>query len=227
MTGSLQFAFLAALALATAGCGGIEGVGVPGGLNARRVELAQPIVDERTLQYDIQYAGNEVLPSLPEQLELATFLQDSGTTGGDFIAVAVEPAATAQLSLERQRQLVGLLRNWGYQAAGTGSGTAGGFGQSALVLVQQVRLLQPPGCIGDSAGAVIAKPSDVAMARMGCSTSYNLGLMVADPRDLADGAAVMGPADAERAAFLLRTYRTRDPRLDQQPGPGGYTPSGT
>lgn len=216
---------LLATALTTAGCSGVEGVGVPGGLDARRVELAQPVVMERTLHHDVAYAGNELLPSSAEQLALHDFLLAVGASRDDFLAVAVEPAATAQVTLERQRQLVGLLRGWGFQAAATGNGTAGGFGQTAMVLIQQLRLLQPEGCIGDSAQAVIAQPNEVAMSRIGCSTAHNLGLMVEDPRDLI-AAQAMTPPDGERAAFLFQQYRTRDPAVDRLRAAGGFTPLG-
>lgn len=210
---------------ATAACSGVEGVGVPGGLNARRVELAQPVVMERTLHHDLAYAGNEILPSAGEQLALRDFLVAVDANRDDFLVVAVEPAATAQLTLERERQLVGLLQGWGFRAAGTAGGTAGGFGQNALVLVQQLRLLQPEGCIGDSAQAVIAQANEVAMSRIGCSTAHNLGLMVKNPRDLVSAQPMSG-ADGERAAFLYQKYRTRDPALDKQALSGGFAPVG-
>lgn len=216
---------LLATLLGLAGCSGMEGVGVPGGLNARRVELAQPVVMERTLHHDIAYQGNEILPSSAQQVALREFLMAVEANPDDFLAVAVEPAATAQLTLERERQLVGLLRGWGFRAAGTAGGTAGGFGQNALVLVQQLRLLQPAGCIADSAQAVIAQANEVAMHRIGCSTAHNLGLMVKDPRDLV-AAQPMSGADGERAAFLYQKFRTRDPALDRQRQNGGFTPQG-
>jgi pilus assembly protein CpaD len=42
---------------------------------------------------------------------------------------------------------------------------------------------------------------------MGCSNEINLGLMVADPNDLARGRP-LAPADAERAALSVQKYRT-------------------
>src|SRR3546814_7731649 len=40
----------------------------------------------------------------------------------------------------------------------------------------------------------------------GCSTAYNLGVMVADPADLARG-RTLDPADAERSALSVQRYR--------------------
>jgi pilus assembly protein CpaD len=41
----------------------------------------------------------------------------------------------------------------------------------------------------------------------GCANAANLGMMVADPRDLVEG-RTFGPGDGEKGALDIRTYRT-------------------
>jgi pilus assembly protein CpaD len=43
-------------------------------------------------------------------------------------------------------------------------------------------------------------------ANFGCATETNLGLMVANPRDLVNG-KTLGPADAEATAKAVQNYR--------------------
>src|SRR3546814_6996877 len=48
----------------------------------------------------------------------------------------------------------------------------------------------------------------------GCSTAYNLGLMVADPADLASG-RTLDPADAERASLSIFRYRLAEKESEE------------
>ena len=57
-----------------AGCSGIYGANVPGGLNARRVDIPQPVMQEQLLTYQVNYDGGEVMLSAAEQSRLADFL---------------------------------------------------------------------------------------------------------------------------------------------------------
>lgn len=50
-------------------------------------------------------------------------------------------------------------------------------------------------------------------AGFGCSTAYNLAVMIADPNDLARGRE-LDPADAERASLSILRYRIGDPKVD-------------
>jgi type IV pilus biogenesis protein CpaD/CtpE len=221
-------AWLVALTLPLlAACSGIYGANVPGGLDARRVDLAQPVVHEQLLNHQLRYQAAEVVPSPAEQARLADFLFARDVQPGSFIAISVEPAATPALTAGREQGLRSLLQRWGYQAGVAVGQARAGSGQSAILLVHQLVLLPPEGCAGASAAAVIAKPNEVAISRMGCATAHNLGVMVADKRDLIAGAP-LGVSDGERAAQLYNYYRNRDHALElgEEADPGGFSPSG-
>jgi type IV pilus biogenesis protein CpaD/CtpE len=222
-------AWLVALTLPLlAACSGIYGANVPGGLDARRVDLAQPVAQQQLLNHQVTYAAMEVIPSTAEQAKLADFLFARDVQPGAFIALTVEPAATPALTAGREQALRTLLQRWGYQSGiATSGGTRAGSGQSALVIVQQLVLLPPEGCAGASAAAVIAKPNEVAISRMGCATAHNLGVMVSDKRDLLAGDALAGVSDGERAAQLYDYYRHREHALErgEEEDPGGFSPA--
>ncbi len=210
-------------------CTGTQGVGVPGGLNARRVDLAQPVVNERVVSHDLTFRNGsaQFQPGAPDAL--VEFLASNGIEPGEQIAVAVEPAVTPQLTEQRRAAVNGLLSGLGLVPTGSGA-RAGAIGQgdSALLVVHQIYLTEPAGCAGTSAVGRIAQDNEVAISRFGCATAYNLGQMIADPRDLIAGRE-MGPSDGERAAFLLRSYKLRQHALDRDAAggqAGSFTPGG-
>lgn len=51
-------------------------------------------------------------------------------------------------------------------------------------------------------------PQNAPLTNLGCSTQANLGLMIANPRDLINGQKG-GPYNAERAAFAIERYQNR------------------
>lgn len=218
---------LAALLLAA--CQGTEGVGVPGGLNARRVDLAQPVVHERLLTHALAFQPGSAGLAPGAADRLVEFLAFNGVEPGAQVAVAMEPAATPALTEQRRRAAAGLLTGLGLVPGGVGSAGGSGAGDAALLVVRQLQLTQPPGCAGSAAVGRIVKDNEVAMSRFGCSTAHNLGLMLANPADLL-AARPMGPADGERAALLLRSYKARQHALDRDDtggSAGGFTPGGS
>ncbi|MDE2167252.1 MAG: hypothetical protein KGJ66_13065 [Alphaproteobacteria bacterium] len=70
-------------------------------------------------------------------------------------------------------------------------------------------------------------PSNAPMRNLGCATSTDLYLMIADPRDLVAGHA-LAPADAQPSMRAVEAYRTGDQKLNpQEPSlSGGGTGSG-
>jgi type IV pilus biogenesis protein CpaD/CtpE len=212
-----------------AGCSGIYGANVPGGLNARRVDIPQPVMHEQLLTYQVNYDGGEVLPSASEQARLADFLFARNVTPGEFIAVTVSPAATAAITTGREQALSTLLLGWGYAAGVNAVQPRVGTGQTALLITHQLLMLEPEGCFGTSGTALIAKPNELAMSRMGCSTAHNLGVMVVDKRDLVAGGPLTGGSDGERAAKLYKYYRDRPHALEggEESDPGGFSPGGS
>lgn len=223
-----RFLLLLPVVALLSGCSGINGANVPGGLNARRVGIPQPVAQEQMLAFQVNYDGGELVPSAGEQSRLADFLFARNVAPGEFIAVTVTPAATAAITSGREQALSNLLQRWGYQAGVHTPKSRVGTGQSALLIIQQVVLLQPEGCVGTAAAALIAKPNEIAMSRMGCATAHNLGVMVEDKRDLIAGGPMSDENDGARAAQLYNYYRTREHALQSgdEESPGSFAPSG-
>ncbi|HKY96182.1 MAG TPA: CpaD family pilus assembly lipoprotein [Kiloniellales bacterium] len=222
-------ATLLLLVLPLMACEGVDGANVPGGLNAVRVDIPQPVMHEQLLTFQVNYDGGEVLPSAAEQARLADFLFARNVAPGEFISVTVSPAATAAITAGREQGLRSLLQRWGYQAGVNATQSRVGAGQSALLITHQLLTLEPEGCLGTSATALIAKPNELAMSRLGCATAHNLGVMVKDKRDLVAGGPMTGASDGERAAMLYDYYRTRPHVLEsgEEALPGAFEPEGS
>jgi len=221
-----RLASLALLLPLLAGCSGIDGANVPGGLNARRVDIPQPVVREELLTFQVNYTAAEAMPSPGEQSRLADFLFARNVAPGAFVAIAVTPAASPALTAGREQALRSLLLGWGYDAGVAVGQSRSGSGQSSLLILRQIVVLPPEGCAGTAAGALIAKPNEIAMSRMGCATAHNLGVMVQDKRDLIAGGPMSGDSDGERAAQLYGYYRQREHALERgdEESPGSFSP---
>jgi pilus assembly protein CpaD len=220
---------LLALLLLTA-CQGLPGVGVPGGLNARRVELAQPVVHERILSHELAFDAGKATFAPGARNALIEFLAYNGIEPGSAVAVAVEPATTTALAEQRRRAASGLLSGLGLVPTGGAQGGGVGSGDAALLVVRQLAVLPPAGCAGSAAVGRIVRDNEVAMSRFGCATANNLGLMVVDPGDLIAGRPMEPTSSGERAALLLRSYKLREHALDRDDSggsAGGFTPGGS
>jgi pilus assembly protein CpaD len=78
-------------------------------------------------------------------------------------------------------------------------------GDEIVVFAQTVAVL-PPDCPGYNTPITLDyewRPE----TKLGCANAVNLGLMVANPGDLAQGRPI-GPADAEAQALAIQRYRT-------------------
>ena len=74
------------------------------------------------------------------------------------------------------------------------------------VVVEVVsHLVQVPGCPDWSRDASF-DPRNLPLSNLGCATATDLGLMLADPADLAPGTRT-GPADGVAAAEAVSRYR--------------------
>jgi type IV pilus biogenesis protein CpaD/CtpE len=79
------------------------------------------------------------------------------------------------------------------------------MGPNTVVVVRSEYLLGFNNCPNFSP-ATTANPNEAAMPGFGCSDSYNMGQMLARPRDAAVGRPA-GPADATINALAIARYR--------------------
>jgi len=145
-------------------------------------------------------------------------LKEADPAPGSLIRLSVpgsqdDTATFDRMTLQRLESIRSALVNRGYESALADSSVA------------RVATLQPHE-IGLTVAKMVAVLPDCDQEQplepnppvyehgFGCSTAYNLGVMIVDPADLARG-RTLDPADAERAGVAVQRYRVDDPILDQ------------
>jgi len=139
-----------------------------------------------------------------EQKRLADFLDREEVGYGDEISVAVAQADTKDKSLvsRRQASVAAYLKSLHLKSAADENGTAP-LDQAVITISRYV--VVPPNC-PDWTKPSEDDPSNTPASNWGCATNTNLGLMVADPRDLVIGKQSKA-SDGERAASAIDRYR--------------------
>ena len=163
---------------------------------------------ERTLyRHTVAFPGGDARLPDGERAALERFLAD---TGADRSAtVLVTAADPADLALQRRQQVVRFLRSRGYdpRRADPLLDDHPAPGSDVLVRVARYHVVLPE--CGDHSRSMISDNSNLPASDFGCSTYRNLGLMVANPRDLLRGRD-LAPAEGERVANPVRHYRRGD-----------------
>ena len=223
---------LICLALATAGCAG----------DPNRSPDAQAVAD--TINVVFYHGKWRQVPATPEnQVETIVFeqrvafgattavldrvattaidrlIEEAAPPPGSLVRLSVpgdhETTTTFdRLTLQRLESIRVALANRGYESALADNDAA------------RVATLQP-GEIGLTMAKVMAVLPDCSQPQplepdppryergFGCSTTYNLGVMVADPADLERGRP-LDPADAERASLTVHRYRVGEEKPIQK-----------
>lgn len=137
---------------------------------------------------------------------LIAFLRRAGLRSGD--RVYLEPAAGDRVATARIGNLLHALegRGIGAQTLPPAQDLAG---DQLRVLVDRYLVVLPP--CPDWTRSPIDDHDNSPDSNFGCATVSNLGLMVADPRDLVMGRE-MGPADADPATLAVARYRAGQPK---------------
>ena len=139
--------------------------------------------------------------------KLADFLTDAQVSSEDHVYLATQSGD--KLVAQRIGQIAHQL-----SAHGIGATTLPGGGKDVppneIVVVVERYVVTPPQCPDWSKDPVANHENEVA-SNFGCSTASNLGLMVADPRDLVIGRH-MGPEEGDPALAGIERYRAGKPR---------------
>jgi pilus assembly protein CpaD len=173
-----------------------------------------PTAVPTTLTHKVGFAGTASQPTPAEAMELASFLGTlpagralsaqivgGGARAGD--------AAAEQLAAARVRAVARLVHgrldvepNLSLAVGGAGGTVAAG---EVEVRIDTVEVLLPacPDWSRDPAFDF----QNLPLSNLGCANAVNLGLMVADPADLASPTRI-GPADGVREAEAITRYRT-------------------
>jgi pilus assembly protein CpaD len=170
---------------------------------------AQPQVQRVDVQHVVPFASKDLEVSDVEREALAMFVRQNNLQPGSHVAVGAPTKTAAQAARSRNRlasvrnelQRMGISSSI-VQAEPTNNQSTG---EEIVVFAQTVAVL-PPDCPGYNQPVTLDyewRPN----TRLGCANAVNLGLMVANPSDLAQGRPI-GPADAEMSAAAVQRYRT-------------------
>jgi pilus assembly protein CpaD len=171
--------------------------------------VARPAVQRVDVQHVVPFAAKDLEMTDVEREALAMFVRQSNLQPGSHVSVAAPTKTATQVARSRNRlaSVRNELQRMGVsssivQAEPTNNQSTG---DEIVVFAQTVAVL-PPDCPGYNQPITLDfewRPN----TRLGCANAVNLGLMVANPNDLAQGRPV-GPADAESNALGVQRYRT-------------------
>jgi pilus assembly protein CpaD len=153
-----------------------------------------------------------------EAQKLATFLDSAAVGPQDH--VYLESGSDDRLSTARVGRMVKEMdrKGIGAQTLPPGSVPA----DSMLVVVERY-VVTPPNC-PDWSGAPVGDHSNQPSSNFGCATATNLGLMVADPRDLVVGRD-LGPEQGNAGLYAIERYRAGNSKpLAPSSSAGAYLP---
>ena len=159
-------------------------------------------VDFQRLTHAAGFAAGATQLAQGEQEKLGAFLQAAQVTTDD--PVYLEGAAGDRLSAARIGALARDLTRQGYAVA-TLPAAPEAVPKNALLVVVERYVVTPPDC-PNWTKSPSGDHENAQTSNFGCSDATNLGLMVADPRDLVIGRQ-LGPAGAAQAGLAIQRYR--------------------
>ncbi len=155
--------------------------------------------------YDVRFEPGAGGLSAEEQKRLGEFLDRSGIGIYDRITLAAAEdsgGTEPDLAARRQAAVAAYLRTRHLKSA---ADPASGAPRDQVTLVVGRYVVVPPHC-PDWRKPSHDDPQNAPASNLGCATVTNLGLMVADPRDLIVGKEATG-SDAENNAYAIQRYR--------------------
>jgi pilus assembly protein CpaD len=158
----------------------------------------QNTVESIRLVHDVRFTGGAQI-SASEMAQLDGFITRHDIGYGDRVYVLTDTSGAVP---QRARNVLNYMKAHGIAANGLSSVEA----QPGMVRVVVNRhVVVPPNC-PDWSKPATADYGNTPMSNLGCSTTANLGAMVADPGELVQGRQP-GAADAEGSTGSIRRYR--------------------
>jgi pilus assembly protein CpaD len=171
--------------------------------------VPQPQVRRIDVQHVVAFSPKALEMSDVEREALAMFLRQNNLQPGTHVSVAAPTKTDTQAARSRNR--LGSVRNE-LQRFGVSSSVVSAqatnnqsTGDEVVVFAQSVAVL-PPDCPGYNTPIALDEEWR-PIGSLGCSQAVNLGLMVANPSDLAQGRPI-GPSDGEAQSLQIQRYRT-------------------
>jgi pilus assembly protein CpaD len=176
----------------------------------------EPRVEKVPVRHVVRFLPGANIMTATDRVTLVGFLAASGIGQGSQVALSVvSPTAEGGARQASRLQAVAATLNQMGVAATAQPPTiapdvdiAGAQPDDIVVVAYQLAVL-PPACPGYNAPVVLDE-SGRPVSSWGCATAANLGMMVEDPRDLAEG-RTLAPADGEEGALVIRRYREGTP----------------
>lgn len=161
------------------------------------------------MAFTISFAADSPSLSAEEIERLDIFMMRSNVSYGDELSMDFPLNRDGHLSEQDKKRmsfLSGLLKKRGLRLSAqvTPYGMSPAANQARFLISRYV--VTPPQC-GDWSQPSTANYSNTTLRNYGCAIQAQLGLMVANPRDLIIGVS-SARTDTERAAGAVLTYRT-------------------
>ncbi len=161
------------------------------------------------IPYIINFVADSNDVNNVEIAKLHLFLNNSDVSYGDELSMdfpLMRNGELSDLNKERMTSISAILKNRGlYMASNvTPFGMEPDENTGRLLISKYV--VTPPTC-GNWSQPSYPNYNNAPMSVLGCASQANLGLMVANPRDLITGQKG-GPANAERAAKAIENYQS-------------------
>jgi pilus biogenesis lipoprotein CpaD len=198
-------------------------------LAAATAACGDPVAEEATLQsrftprradkvLALDFAPGAVRPDAGQESQLRALVGDERHAQRDeFVVVSDGSGGPAQDS--RAAHVAQSLARAGARWVSTSveNGIASGPGQ--VIVVRSEYRLGASNCPSFTP-STMWNPNESAMANFGCANAYNMGQMLARPRDAAIG-RTPGPADGQVSADAVQRYREGRVRAAQSSSTGG------
>ncbi len=169
--------------------------------------FAEPQVKRVEVQHVVAFAPKALEMNDVEQEALAMFVRQNKLQAGSQVAIAA-PARTPAQSARSGNRLAsvrnGLTRLGISSNVVTAAPIDGSSGDEIVVFGEAVAVMHPD-CPGYNA-AIAFDYEHRPINSLGCANAINLGLMVANPSDLAQGRP-LGAADGEQNSLAIQRYR--------------------
>ena len=155
------------------------------------------------LEHRVAFGSDSMEIDSLERKRLAKFLRQSKVTATDDVVVTAPRLADGTVDptdLARLDAIRGELTVLGLNVTDDAGESAIAPDSIGIMIRRAVAIL--PDCTQDEVPTSGAQPE----SRVGCTTSYNLGAMVAFPEDLIEGRGI-SPADGTKGATSIERYR--------------------
>ena len=159
-------------------------------------------VDFQRLTHTASFAPSATRLAQKEQESLSAFLQAAQVTTDDPVYLE---AASDKMGASRVSAIARELTRRGYSVA-TLPAAPDAVPANAMLVVVERYVVTPPDC-PNFTKSESDDHENAHSSNFGCANLSNLGLMVADPRDLVI-ARQLGPADAAAASLAIQRYRS-------------------